>query len=378
LQPAESEIENLREVFHLFNDEIQISSSVIDSNHFKVEMIPGGSSNINYRVSITKRYQRADFFVKFQSIPPVSRYYLDNLEREYDVTKFLSKYDLAPTPLFLDRSRRFLISKFIEGRNPNVNDIDFMSVLMNMGKSINIFRKAPISLLQRLNTGTRLCPRKFFHDVIIPTTHSLATKILLEGSPSLFQFLEEISGYLHERLHYEPKSDCIIDWEEYEKNPSMHPWGLIHNDLALRNIIFGLNNFYYVDWEFSDFGDIAYDLAYIQSENLLLEPQIRSIIGVSLKPYIQERTLRYIRIFLPMLELANAYWTLNHIANLINPQDKKLQLRSPYTITQNLQFIRWKIRRLNRLAKSSSFDEDQLFQEIQQGLKLFEAHLIIG
>ena len=62
----------------------------------------------------------------------------------------------------------------------------------------------------------------------------------------------------------------------------------------------------------------------------------------------------------------------------MSTQNKKLPLRPPHTIAQNLQYIRWKINRLTRFAKPSSTNQNQLFQEIQQALKMFEVGLILG
>ena len=376
--PSEDEIADLRDLFHNINNDLGISSTVIDSNKFEVLVIPGGSSNTNYKIQI-QDYPKKEFFVKHQSIAPVSRYYQDNLVREYDVTKFLSQYQLAPKPLFLDKSRKYLVSEFSRGVNPNVKDKNFSDVLTGIGNALTVFRKAPISLLKRLTTGTRLCPKRFFTEVISPTTYKLTKQILEEGSSSLFQFLEEINGYLHDRLQYQPQADCRIDWDEYKNNAIGLPWGLIHNDFSFRNFLYSRSiGIKFVDWEFADFGDIAYDLAYLQSENLLLEPQIKTILDVgNFNSYIYERTLRYIRIFLPILELANAYWTLNHITRVMKSASKKIPLRPPNTIGHSLEYVRWKLRRLTRLIKPSPTDQTQLYQEIQQALKMFEVQLIM-
>ncbi|MHA2338052.1 MAG: hypothetical protein ACXACX_12150, partial [Candidatus Hodarchaeales archaeon] len=60
-----------------------------------------------------------------------------------------------------------------------------------------------------------------------------------------------------------------------------------------------------------------------------------------------------------------------------DPSVKLFQL--PSTIAQNLQYVRWKIRRLASILhlKSSFYNEDQIFFEIQNALKIFEAQISI-
>ena len=188
-----------------------------------------------------------------------------------------------------------------------------------------------------------------------------------------------------ERLKFEPIYDCIVDWKQYQTDPKSVPYGLLHNDLALRNIILTGNKnrpICFIDWEFADFGDLSYDLAYIQSENMLLPEQIQIITTLgNVDPYIQNRTSRYIRIFLPMLELQNCYWAMNHIGKMVgDDQNKKIRLRPPYSLTENLAFIRNKLRRLVRLShlqdEISPSKEIEIFNELQYALKIFESQLI--
>ena len=74
------------------------------------------------------------------------------------------------------------------------------------------------------------------------------------------------------------------------------PVGLLHNDLALRNILITNDPsrpICFIDWEYADFGDVAYDLAYLQSENQLLSDQIQIIFSIGqVSPYIRDPTLR--------------------------------------------------------------------------------------
>ena len=328
-------------------------------------------------------------FLKHNPKPIENNIYGDTLLREYKILSFLyNECKISPEPYIHDKYENILITEFVKGRTPSNKDRDFSKTLTLIGDSLNYFRTTPIKLLRELNTGTRLCPKNFFEMIIKPNVAQYNKNLLQEGSSFLFQFLEDITTILADKIKYEPKSDCRLDWEKYREEPKRYPHGLLHNDLALRNIIVTndpTRPICFIDWEFVDFGDVAYDLAYLQSENQLLPEQIRIISQIGqLSSYIHERTLRYIRIFLPMLELINCYWTINHIIKMILPEEsesgKKIRLRSPYSLNENLNFINNKLKRLVRLSKlegsNSKQTEIQLLNEIQYALKIFESQLV--
>ncbi|OLS26234.1 MAG: hypothetical protein HeimC3_10130 [Candidatus Heimdallarchaeota archaeon LC_3] len=377
----ESEILRIKESFLENKDEIQLSESNIETD-LQIDLLSGGSSNINYRVKCKKNSKK--FFVKHQTIPPISINYSNNLEREFTVAKYLSKpsIDLSPRPYYLDIKRKIMVTDFVRGYHPKIHDKNIGKILRQIGMAISKFRKFPPELLQFLNTGTRICPREFFHKVIKPSIYKMATQSLFDGSSSFYQFLEEIQSVLLQRLEYEPNHDCTVDWSIVKDNPGETPFGLIHNDLAFRNIIVKPNyRLSFIDFEFADFGDLAYDLAYLISENQLLDTQSKIIIqNCELNPRILDRTNRYIKIFLPLLELANAHWTLNHISKVISGDHTMKDFQLPSTISQNLEYVKWKIRRLASILplKSPIFNEHQIFFEIQDALKIFETQILIS
>ena len=345
-----------------------------------------GGSNINYEIVFPNNLK---LFLKHNPKDANATIYGDTLEREYKICSYLySKSKLAPEPLIHDPKENILISEFVNGRAPNIHDRDFSRTLTLMGYAINDFRHTPISLLQEFNTQTRACPRNFFDKVLKPAVSTYSKKLLKEGSTNLFQFLEDITAILTDKLRYEPKKDCFVDWISYENDPRTVPHGLLHNDMALRNVIITNDPsrpICFIDWEYVDFGDVAYDMAYLQSENQLLTQQINVLASIGhLSKYIHERTIRYIRIFLPMLELINCYWTIDHITSMISSEEtqkgKKLKLRSPYSLTENLNFINNKIKRLVRLSNlnnGNKHTELELLNEIQLALKIFERQLTI-
>ena len=59
-------------------------------------------------------------------------------------------------------------------------------------------------------------------------------------------------------------------------------------------------------------------------------------------------------------------------------QNKKISLRPPYTIGQNLEYVRWKLSKLSRLTNSGYSNQREIYQEIQQALKMFEVQLILA
>lgn len=368
-------LDNNQEILHLSSQQIE---------NVQFVQLKGGS-NVNYKLTFSDNRK---LFFKYNPRSITASIYKDTLAREFTILDlFYKENQLTPEPILHDDQQNVLITEFVEGRKPRINDRDFSRTLGLIGNSINYFRNTPIEILQKLNTGTRLCPRNFFEKIIKPTVTKYNKNILLEGSSSLFQFLEDITAILTEKIKFEPKSDCIINWKMYLEDPFPLPHGLLHNDLALRNILVTNDPkrpICFIDWEYADFGDIAYDLAYLQSENQLLHEQIRIISSIGqLSQYIHERTTRYIKIFLPMLELINCYWTINHISKMISPEEsgKKIRLRSPYSISENLQFINSKLKRLVRLSKINTHNSKQteleLLNEIQHALKIFERQLIV-
>ncbi len=368
----------------LDNNRDQLGLTQNQINRVKYTQLKGGS-NINFKLT----FQNGKvLFFKHNPKPIEKTIYGDTLLREYKIISYLyNEWKLAPEPYIHDNVQNVLITEFVQGRAPTIKDRDFSKTLTLIGDSLNFFRTTPISLLRQMNTSTRLCPKNFFEKVIKPSVAQYSKNILQEGSSVLFQFLEDITAILVDKLKYEPKSDCQINWESYSQDQENLPHGLLHNDLALRNILITNDNtrpICFIDWEFVDFGDVAYDLAYLQSENQLLPEQIHVISSIGqLSSYIHQRTLRYIKIFLPMLELINCYWTIDHITNLISPDDsksgKKIKLRSPYSLNENLYFISNKLKRLVRLSKLNSINSKQteieLLNELQYALKIFERQL---
>ena len=347
-----------------------------------------GGSNINYKLFFPNNNKF--LFFKHNPKPLTKTIYGDTLQREFKILTYLfNECKITPEPYVLDKSQKVLITEFVQGKRPTVNDIGFSKTLTLIGDSLNYFRTTPLELLRELNTGTRLCPKSFFEKIIRPSVSQYSKNILQDGSSVLFQFLEDITAILADKLKYEPKTDCHIQWDNYEQEPKNSPHGLLHNDLALRNIIVTNDPkrpICFIDWEYADFGDIAYDLAYLQSENQLLPEQIHIISKIGqLSTYIQNRTLHYIKIYLPMLELINCYWTIDHITNMISPEEsklgKKIKLRSPYSLNENLNFIRTKIKRMVRLSKLNGFNTKQteleLLNEMQYALKIFEMQLVL-
>ena len=252
-----------------------------------------GGSNINYKLFFPNNNKV--LFFKHNPKPITKTIYGDTLLREFKILTYLfNECKITPEPYVHDKNQNVLITEFVEGRRPNVNDIDFSKTLTLIGDSLNYFRTTPVELLRELNTGTRLCPKSFFEKVIKPSLAQYSKNILQEGSSVLFQFLEDITTILAEKLKYEPKLDCKIDWNTYGEEPKYSPHGLLHNDLALRNIIITNDPkrpICFIDWEYADFGDIAYDLAYLQSENQLLAEQIHIISEIGhLSSYIHDRS----------------------------------------------------------------------------------------
>lgn len=349
-----------------------INKTVKQIDESELSIVPGGSVNVNYKASFPKS---SPLFVKRQVTN--QQFYTDSLEREYDVLRILSQIENinVPSPLYYDQNRKMLITSFIEGKAVTKKD---PKTLHNIGKYLDSLRNTPISLLKRLYTGRRISPRSYWLKEVKPKIMELQCSLLPSGSNYLFEFLNEIIKSLDFALRTEPR-EYHLDWDDFEKNREKYAWvTLVHNDFAFRNLILSENELFAVDWEFADCGDIAFDIASLLTENFISETEAQKILmNINVTTEQKNRIMLNVRRFIPILELANTFWTIDFVSKKF--KGDLTEIRSPYTINENLSYIRYNLQQLtSQFALEQTYPLlNSLFSELQTALKLFQVNILL-
>ena len=183
----------------------------------------GGLSSENYKVS----YNNNDYFVKIC----IADYLHTDRINELSILNKVSKINLAPNIYYLSNNSGNMITSWIDGSMPSLDDFNssnFLNMLSNSLKSLHNLK----------------CEKQFnpFNDI---RKRIEICKDLNLPLPKSINILLEFLTYLEYKLN---KSPLI---------------GLCHNDLNASNIILTSNKLYFVDYEYSSMGDIFFDLATI-------------------------------------------------------------------------------------------------------------------
>lgn len=349
-----------------------INKTIKQINESELSIVPGGSVNVNYKATFPKS---SPLFVKRQVAN--QQFYTDSLEREYDVLKSLSMLENinVPSPLFYDQDKKMLITSFIEGIRVSNKD---PKTLQYIGRYLDSLRNAPITLLKRLYTGRRISPRSYWLKEVKPKIMELQCTLLPGGSNHLFEFLNEIIQSLDFALRTEPR-EFQLNWDDFENNREKYAWiTLVHNDFAFRNLILSDKELFAVDWEFADCGDIAFDIASLVTENFITEVDAQQILmEIVVSSELKNKIMLNVRRFIPILELANTFWTIDFISKKV--KGDLSEIRSPYTINENLSYIRYNLQQLTfQFAMKQTYSLlNSLFSELQVALKIFQGNILL-
>lgn len=238
----------------------------------------GGLSSNNYKVT----YNNVNYFVKICT----HTYLHTNIENELDVLKKTCKINLCPELIYYSTKNGNMISQWIHGKSPDLNDLNSSDFLMSLSKNLlklhslecnNIFNPFK-HIRKRLDKCNML-------NIKLPTSIDLVLKKL--------NLLEES---LMKNLHI----------------------GLCHNDLNASNIILCHDKLFFVDYEYSSMGDIFFDLASISW--FLSECKRKELLELYFGEYKEEYYEKLID-YLFVVKFYNATWSLLKSTNTSSNYD---------------------------------------------------------
>lgn len=194
-------------------------------NPLKISSIEklGGLSSKNYKVS----YDNNNYFVKICT----HNYLHTDRKNELIIINKACEINLAPHLYYFSNKTGNMITSWINGTMPSLNDFNSTKFLYKLSHSLKSFHN--------------LKCEKYFN----PFNHiRKRINICKDFNLPLPQSIDIILNYLN-TLEYKLNKTPLI--------------GLCHNDLNASNIILSNNDLYFVDYEYASMGDIFFDLATI-------------------------------------------------------------------------------------------------------------------
>lgn len=194
-------------------------------NKLKISSIEriGGLSSKNYKVS----YNNNNYFVKICT----HDYLHTDRKNELSIINKAIDINLAPHLYYFSTKTGNMISSWINGTMPSLNDFSSTEFLYKLSVSLNSFHN--------------LKCQKYFNPFNHIRKRIELCKDLKLPLPKSINVLLDYLKYLEVKL---------------SKNPLI---GLCHNDLNASNIILTDGNLHFVDYEYSSMGDVFFDLATI-------------------------------------------------------------------------------------------------------------------
>lgn len=183
----------------------------------------GGLSSENYKVS----YNNNSYFVKICT----HNYLHTDRKNELIIINKACEINLAPHLYYFSNKTGNMITSWINGTMPSLNDFNSTKFLYKLSHSLKSFHN--------------LKCEKYFN----PFNHiRKRINICKELNLPLPKSIDMLLNYLN-TLEYKLNKKLLI--------------GLCHNDLNASNIILSNNDLYFVDYEYASMGDIFFDLATI-------------------------------------------------------------------------------------------------------------------
>ncbi len=378
----------------------KMSISHSDLKEMSISPLVGGSLNLNYRVIIKNR----SFFVKHQIKSSVT--YKNSIIREYEVLTHLyweKKALYVPKPLVFDDANKILITDYIPGHKPILKRDSAKELTRCMKTVMKDLKEVDVNFLKHICTNTRTSPHLFWKEYAKPRLRLLQKEAIIceIGSVDFCNVLYQVERAIDSRLEEQDENEYVFDWDD-EK-----PWwfSLIHNDLALRNMLqissfrttasSVSSPFFIIDWEFADAGSIAYDLAFFAAEHQTSVDYVLNFLpsGFSHQELMKVKTL--IITFMPLIDLINAWSILSKLKEYKAMQDQWLSTSSladgatyffsskppllttmPYTIDQGLYYSLRRLRRLNQQL-GLKYDSTRIFHEAQAILNYFKTKVAL-
>ena len=198
-----------------------------------------------------------------------------NLIKEKNIMTLCFQNNITPKTYYFSTKTGNVITEWIDGHCPSeaeFSSYDFIKKLVDK-----------LKLLHNLKTDNLFNP----FDEIINNLNKC--KLLNLPLPS---YIDELVNTLHKLENY-----CLNNMD----------YGLCHNDLNPSNIILSKNQLYLVDYEFSAYGDIFYDLAYL---SWLMTSKGRKILLETYFEKPDEYHKQKLSYYIFVVKFWNATWSL--------------------------------------------------------------------
>jgi len=236
---------------------VHVSKLGAGENHLSVLVVVNNKYKLVFRIGLRKEFEK-------------------NMEREFEILKKLPK-GLGPRPLYLDISKKiiphtFSVLSYVEGEKVMRWS---KKHLLSHAKQLALLHKKRFSYycnikeqkMKTLNLPTeleRILKKDFFNQ-----RKDKDVKVLLP----------KIKEYIKENNHL---------------FTSLKRFSLIHGDAYVDNILFYKGEARYIDWEWSQIGDNALDLATFYSHDCSIRPWIIQLSEKEVDEYLSTY-LKYIK-----------------------------------------------------------------------------------
>ena len=248
---------------------INLLQNEMNWNTLKISSIEklGGLSSENYKVS----YNNNNYFVKICT----HNYLHTDRQNEFLIINKAEEINMAPHLYYFSTTTGNMITDWINGSMPSLNDFSSVEFLSKLVDSLGSFHN--------------LKGEKYFN----PFNH----------------IRERINICKNLNLPIPKSIDMLLNYlTDLEIKLSKTPLiGLCHNDLNASNIILSNNDLYFVDYEYSSMGDVFFDLATISW--FLSEKSRKSLLSLYFGEYKNKHYTKLLD-YLFVVKFYNATWSL--------------------------------------------------------------------
>lgn len=248
---------------------INLLQNEMNWNTLKISSIEklGGLSSENYKVS----YNNNNYFVKICT----HNYLHTDRQNEFLIINKAEEINMAPHLYYFSTTTGNMITDWINGSMPSLNDfssVEFLSKLVDsLGSFHNLKGEKYFNPFNHIRERINICK-----NLNLPIPKSI---------DMLLNYLTDLEIKLN-------------------KTPLI---GLCHNDLNASNIILSNNDLYFVDYEYSSMGDVFFDLATISW--FLSEKSRKSLLSLYFGEYKNKHYTKLLD-YLFVVKFYNATWSL--------------------------------------------------------------------
>jgi len=210
----------------------------LDEDLIRFSFLARGNHNDNYVIETDDR----KYVLRIENNPQFK-----NLKKEYNLLKSL-KPELGPKVFFLDKSHKiisadYFVEEFVVGKHPTKSDEKFIILMAKW--------------LKKLHNQKKKCKKYSLLPAIKPYYNNFRnhkTALSNEISQNLDLLFDRVLAFCRRK-------------NNVFKNRKTN--SLLHRDLSKDNIIYDGKKIILLDWEFSDYNFLEWDLVYfIESQKL--------------------------------------------------------------------------------------------------------------